>query len=153
MEIAIAKAKHAKTCGMRPFGAIILNPKSNIIGIGVGSETKLRPTRHSEILAIDMACHSNGDLLYGCTLISTHQPCIMCVGAILHSKISHVIFGSWRQDLPGLFRGYTFNYKELLENTTYPPRMRGGFMQVECVALFDDELKTSSGNLWTQNYE
>lgn len=139
MLAAIRLARWAAGRGERPFGCVIVDEYGDIIGAGSGSETATDPTRHSEITAIRMACADRGDLLRGCTLYSTHEPCAMCCGAISHSKVSVVVYGSARNDLPTLFRSRSHEGLSLLADTSHPPLVERA-LAVECVSLFDGEV-------------
>lgn len=139
MTYAIAAAEEALSRGMRPFGNAIVDQFGAIIGTGLGSETTTDPTRHSEMGAIRAACASSSGLLNGCTLYSTHEPCLMCTGAILHAKLSRVVWGSFRQDLPDLFRPLAVGLARW-GDTTRPPEVMGGVLRGQCIALFSEEL-------------
>lgn len=95
MDCALIEAEYARDQGEVPVGAIIV--KDGII-IGRGFNTKERdsdPTAHAEIVAIRNACHTAQDWrLDGSILISTLEPCPMCAGAIIHTRISSVIYGA-----------------------------------------------------------
>lgn len=138
---AILLAKKAEQEGMRPFGCVILGDGRwrGPIALTYGSEHADDPTRHSEILAIRYACNLVGGLLQGGTLYSTHEPCTMCAGAICHSKLKRVVFGSYRHDLPELFRAKQHSSLELFRDTTTPVQVVGGVLRTECIALFDAE--------------
>lgn len=140
MKIAIAAAQVAAGEGERPFGCLIVGPGGGVIGEGRGTGRDNNPTRHSEILAIRSACIVQRGLLEGCTLYSTHEPCTMCCGAIMHAKLSRVVWGSWRADLPELFRQQRYEAIELLQNTSHPPAIVADCLKDECVALFAPEL-------------
>lgn len=142
MECAIRYARIAEAQGMRPFGNIIIGPDGMIIGVGGGSESLTDPTRHSEMRAIRAACYSRKGLLQGCTLYSTHEPCMMCTGAILHAKLSRVVWGSFRQDLPELFRPLSMGLARF-GDTTHPPEVKGGVLRAQCIALFAGELAST----------
>lgn len=138
MKRAIELAVEAKQHGERPFGCVIVDPFGNVLGTGSGSESESDPTRHSEIHAIQEACWTSQGLLEACTLFSTHEPCLMCIGAICHSKLSRVVYGSARSDLPLLFRQRTHGIEQLACDTSRPITLER-LMENECVALFDDE--------------
>lgn len=140
MMMAIAAAKVAEQEGERPFGCVIVGPGGGVIGEGRGTGNDRDPTCHSEIAAIKLACLVRGVPLEGCTLYSTHEPCTMCCGAIMHAKVSRVVFGSWRADLPALFRQQRYEATHLLLNTSHPPRVIADVMKQECVDLFAAEL-------------
>lgn len=139
MEWAISMANKAAQRGWRPFGNVIVDPEGGIIGAGGGSETDVDPTCHSEMVAIRCASLIRGGRLEGCTLYSTHEPCLMCTGAIFHSKVSRVVWGSFRSDLPTLFRPLSIGLARF-GDTTHPPEIKGGVLRKQCIHLFNDEL-------------
>jgi tRNA(adenine34) deaminase len=98
MEIALAAAEKAwREQGDVPVGAVILNPRGEIIATGVNKrELNRDPTAHAEVVAIREAGKVlNNWRLDGCMLIVTLEPCAMCAGAIIQSRISHLVFGAW----------------------------------------------------------
>lgn len=141
MRMAIGLARRAKQEGRAPFGAIVLGPDlsrvRSIWGQGSGSGTLARPLRHSETIAIAEACIFRNGLLDGCTLYSTHEPCAMCCGAIRHSKVSRVVWGSRRRDFPGLFRANRLEAHELLADCGSPPETRACVMLRDCIDLLE----------------
>lgn len=139
MAHAIKLAQQALRVGHRPFGCVITTSDGRLVTSAYGSESLLDPTRHSEMLAIRNACKWAGGLLRGFALYTTHEPCPMCAGAITHSKISTVVFGSYRDDLPSLFRSKR-SARTVLRDTTDPPDVVEGVLRVECIRLFDDEM-------------
>lgn len=144
MRLAIDIARRGAIHGRLPFGSLIVDSRGDTIGVGSGTETPINPIRHSELEAIRMACARQG-LLYGCTLFQTHEPCPMCAGAICHSKLSTVVVGSLRSDLPELFHQRDIKLAKLLRLTSTPPTliMAPESIQRECIALFDDALTTN----------
>lgn len=140
MSIAIIEAGHAAFRGERPFGACVIDPAGNVIGTGGGSETPLDPTRHSELEAIRMACGTRDRKLEGCTIYSTHEPCLMCTGGILHAHLSRVVFGSCREDLSMLFRAYDSQAERRWGWSSHPPEVVGGCLRHRCIKLFEQEV-------------
>lgn len=94
MQQALALAKRARNEGEVPVGAVVVK-NGEIIGSGYNlRENKGMATAHAEILAIEAACEKLGTWrLLGCTLYVTLEPCPMCAGAIVNSRIERVVYG------------------------------------------------------------
>lgn len=136
MYLAIEEAELAAEKKLPPFGCVIYNANGRYIGWAHGTGTDSRPHCHSEISAIAMACRRIGGLLHGCTVYSTHEPCMMCCGAICHAKISRVVWGSDRADFPELFTVHTYGARQLLQNTRCAPEVVTGVLRARCIELF-----------------
>ena len=98
MRAALERAKFgAIASGDVPVGAVILNAKGEIIAMGNNQRELLRdPLAHAEIVAIRGAARAMGSWrLEECTLVVTLEPCAMCAGAIMQSRIPRVVFGAW----------------------------------------------------------
>jgi tRNA(adenine34) deaminase len=95
MREAIAEARKAESAGEVPVGAVVLlNEK--VVGRGHNSPIQLHdPTAHAEIAALRQAARNNMNYrLPGSILIVTIEPCIMCVGALIHARVEEVIYGA-----------------------------------------------------------
>jgi tRNA(adenine34) deaminase len=98
MQIALEQARFSSAAsGDVPVGAVILDPKGRMIGIGSNRRELLNdPVGHAEIVAIKSAARAIGNWrLDGCTLLVTLEPCAMCAGAIQQSRIAKLVFGAW----------------------------------------------------------
>jgi len=95
MELAFREAELAYQAGEVPIGAVIVK-EERPIGRGRNAMESLKdPTAHAEMIAVTAACNSLGDWrLDGCTLYATLEPCPMCAGAILNSRIARVVFAA-----------------------------------------------------------
>jgi tRNA(adenine34) deaminase len=103
MEQAIEEAKKAERKGEVPVGAVITHEKIILARAGNAVIARQNPTTHAEILAIAAAAKKLGNYrLNGCTLYSTVEPCIMCVGAIIHARIERVVYGAVDKKWGGL---------------------------------------------------
>lgn len=140
MREAIKVARRHEEMGDRPFGCVIVDENNQLLAYAGGSEYGHEPTWHSEMEAIRRACARRGGTLEGCTIYSTHEPCPMCAGAINHAKISMVVWGTNRTDLPLLFRSLTVSTFDRLRDTGKPPLARANVMHAECMKLFDLEV-------------
>ena len=96
MSQALALAREAAENGDVPVGCVIADAEGRVIGRGRNRrEERGDATAHAEVEAIREACAALGDWrLEGCTLYVTLEPCPMCTGAIINSRIPTVVFGA-----------------------------------------------------------
>ena len=96
MELALNEAKKAGQIGEVPVGAILVSENGEILSAAHNQTIKLAdPTAHAEILTLRKAAlEINNYRLLKTTLYVTVEPCIMCMGAIVHARISQVVFGA-----------------------------------------------------------
>ena len=95
MREAIAEGKKAAALGEAPIGAVIVQNGALLSRGHNLRETGRNALAHAEIVAIDAACRRLGGWrLPGCTLYVTLEPCPMCAGAIINSRIERVVFGA-----------------------------------------------------------
>ena len=96
MRYALNLAGKAEALGEIPVGAVLVDDSGNIIGEGWNlSIVQSDPTAHAEIIALrDGAKHLQNYRLLNTTLYVTLEPCTMCAGAILHSRIKRLVFGA-----------------------------------------------------------
>ena len=98
MQAALERARFgAVASGDVPVGAVVLNSRGDIIAMGNNQRELLRdPIAHAEMVAIRSAARAMGSWrLEECTLVVTLEPCAMCAGAIMQSRIPRVVFGTW----------------------------------------------------------
>jgi tRNA(adenine34) deaminase len=138
MDEALRLARVALESNDVPVGAVVLSPDGAIVGRG-RNERELTgdPTAHAEVVALRDAAASTGNWnLSDHTLVVTLEPCVMCAGAILNSRISKVVFGAW-DDKAGAAGSVT----DVLRTRTLPGRVGevvGGVRADECSALLTE---------------
>ena len=99
MRIALEHAQVAATQGEVPVGAVVLDETGQVIGVGHNDrEASHNPLGHAEVVALSAAAaHLNSWRLDGCTLVVTLEPCTMCAGAAVQSRIARIVFGAFDQ--------------------------------------------------------
>ncbi|MDO5576648.1 MAG: nucleoside deaminase [Fibrobacter sp.] len=146
MQIAYQEALKAFDDGEVPVGAIIVK-NEKIIGKGYNRVEKLPDaTAHAEIIAISAASsQKNSWRLEDCTLYVTLEPCLMCMGAILQSRIGTIVYGAADKNLGAVDSHY---YNQQIEHSFgYFPQVISGVMGAECAHL----LSTFFRNIRNQN--
>jgi len=95
MDAALAEARRARDAGEVPVGALV-SLDGEIVGRGFNQPISAHdPTAHAEIIALRAAAARVGNYrLTGATLYVTVEPCLMCVGAIVHARIETLVFGA-----------------------------------------------------------
>ena len=132
MKEALAEAKLAAAMGEVPVGAVIVRNGEIVARAHNTRETEKNALHHAEILAIDAACRALGGWrLTDCTLYVTLEPCPMCGGAILNSRIGRVVYGAKDASM-GVF-GSVLNYNAY--PLGYKPQVTHGVLSEESRAL------------------
>lgn len=135
MALAIAEAKKSLISGDVPVGAVIVYDGSVIAKSYNQKEKYKKATYHAEILALNKA---NTKLksyhLDGATIYITKEPCLMCMGAILSSRIKKIVYGASDK---------RFGTKELAKNNKFNHKceITGGVLSDECERLLSDFFK------------
>ena len=96
MRRALDLAREAAAEGDVPVGAVVVH-EGEIVGEGRNTrERDADPTGHAEIVALRSAAEALGRWrLEGCTLVVTLEPCTMCAGAVVASRVDRLVFGAW----------------------------------------------------------
>jgi tRNA(adenine34) deaminase len=95
MEAALDQARRAMAAGEVPIGAVVV-VDDRIVGTGFNQPISANdPTAHAEVVAIRDAAAAIGNYrLSHSNLYVTVEPCLMCVGALIHARVGHVVFGA-----------------------------------------------------------
>jgi len=138
MQVALVEARAAAEAGEVPVGAVIVDNTTGAI-LAMAQNRMRRDgdgTSHAELLALRMAAKQRGDRdLTDCSLVVTLEPCAMCAGAIVLSRIDSLVFGAW-DDKAGMCGsvGDIVRHPRL----NHRPKVRGGVLAEECAALLRD---------------
>ena len=139
MKMALEEAQKASEIGEVPIGAIVV--KDNIV-VGRGynkTETTKDPTAHAEMEAIRMAAKTLGGWrLIGCDLYVTCEPCSMCAGAIVWSRIENLYIGT--MDPKAGACGSVFNIVQE-EKLNHNVNIETGILQEDCSKILKDFFK------------
>ena len=136
MREALVLAREAYDAGEVPVGCVIAGPDGAVIGRGRNRRQESRDaTAHAEIEAIRQACAALGDWrLEGCSLFVTLEPCPMCTGAIINSRVPVVVYGA-REALSGSCGSVIDLF---MERYGHHPSVWGGVLAEDCAALLRD---------------
>lgn len=137
MKRALELAKLAFDEGEVPVGAVVVKKTTGeIVGEGRNRrEGAKNALAHAEIIAIDQACRTLGGWrLPECAIYVTLEPCPMCCGAIINSRIDDVIFGAYDAK-----SGSAVSVQKMFDYPyNYRPEVTGGVMEEECAAILSD---------------
>ena len=135
MRAALRRAETAAKYGEVPVGAVVVCNGKIISGGRNKRETAKCATCHAEIFAIESACRKlSGWRLFMCDLYVTLEPCPMCAGAIINSRIRNVYIGT-RDPKSGSF-GSVVNFNELPYN--HKPELHFGICEERCSGILTD---------------
>jgi tRNA(adenine34) deaminase len=97
MREALEQGRAALATGDVPIGAVVLDPTGAVVGRGRNRrEADADPTAHAEVVALREAAAARGEWrLDGCTLVVTLEPCTMCAGAIVLSRVDRLVFAAY----------------------------------------------------------
>ena len=140
MNEALRLAGKAYREGEIPVGAVIVQ-KNKIIGRGYNQRERLKdPTAHAEILAITAASGTLEDWrLTDCTLYVTKEPCPMCAGAIINSRMRLLVFGAYDEEKGCCGSLYQLCGDRRLDSKT---AVKGGVEEEKCTAILQEFFQT-----------
>ena len=136
MDLALELARKAYDAGEIPVGCVIADASGKVIGRGYNTREETHDaTQHAEMEAIREACRSVGDWrLSGCTLYVTLEPCPMCAGGIINSRIPTVVYGAKDENTGSC--GSVINLFE--ERYGHKPALYGGVRAEQSAELLKD---------------
>ncbi len=130
---ALAAAREARDAGDVPVGAVVVRDGDVVARAGNRTERDTDPMGHAELLALREAARGAGGLrLTDCTLYVTLEPCAMCAGALVLSRIGRVVFGAWDDKA-----GMAGSVGDLLRHPrlNHRPEVQAGILAEECGEL------------------
>ncbi|MDV9173340.1 tRNA adenosine(34) deaminase TadA [Streptomyces sp. W16] len=138
MRLALDEAGQAALGGDVPVGAVVLSPDgTTVLATGHNErEATGDPTAHAEVLAIRRAASHLGEWrLSGCTLVVTLEPCTMCAGALVQSRVDRVVYGA-RDEKAGA-AGSLFDVVRD-RRLNHRPEVIGGVLADECAHVLTE---------------
>ena len=139
MKAALKEAKKAELIDEVPIGCVIVKDDKIICRAHNIRENQQNPLGHAELIAINKASKKlKSWRLDGCELYVTLEPCIMCSGAIIQSRIAKVYFGAY--DPKGGALGSSINVLEA-NNINHHPEVFGGILLEECSSIITNYFK------------
>jgi len=133
MREAIVEARRALDAGEVPVGAIIVID-GRIVGRGFNQPIASRdPTAHAEIVALREAARTTANYrLAGSTLYVTIEPCLMCVGAMVHARVGTLVYGAAEPKSGAIVSAFA---AQELPGLNHRVEVQGGMLDEECRAL------------------
>ena len=139
MHQALLEAKKAAALGEIPVGVVIVRDEQVIARAHNRRELDQDAMAHAEVLCIQQACRVlNSWRLSGCTLYVTLEPCPMCSGAIINSRLDRVVYGA-KDDKAGCAGSVADLFVMPFNHT---PVIRSGILEEECAAVLSEFFET-----------
>ena len=137
MKIAIAEAEKAQKKGEVPIGAVLVAENQDMLATEHNQTITLNdPTAHAEILALRAAAARVGNYrLLNTTLYVTVEPCPMCMGAVIHARVSRLVFGP--RDTKWGAAGSLYNFAQD-HRFNHQPKIVEGICEADCKKLLQD---------------
>ena len=144
MSIALAAARAAAEHGDVPVGAVVLDPAGNSLATGANErELTADPTAHAEIVALRRAAAKLGTWrLDNCTLVVTLEPCAMCAGAAVASRVTRIVYGALDPKAGAIASLFDVVRDRRLNHR---PEVTGGVRAKECGKLLTEFFGKLSG--------
>lgn len=148
MEVAIREAELSLREGNKGFGAVIVRNGAVFAGAHDSEVTESDPTVHAEMKLVRETCMKLGrSELNDCIVVSTHEPCPMCTGAMVWAKVSEIVYGT--SITRSKSQGRTMidlSSEEIVKRSPWQPKIMGGVLEARCSTLYDDATRNSSGS-------
>ncbi len=133
MALALEQARATAAAGEVPVGAVLVDGEGLLASAGNCPITSFDPTAHAEIVALRTAARRLGNYrLPGTTLYVTLEPCLMCMGAILHARVERLVYGATDPKGGAAHSLYQIGSDHRLNHQL---KISGGILAGECAAL------------------
>ena len=145
MRLALAEARKAEATGEVPIGAVVVLD-GLVIGAGFNQPISASdPTAHAEVVAIRAAAARLGNYrLTGSTLYVTVEPCLMCVGAMVHARVQRVVYGA-TEPKAGALVSMTSAHE--LPSLNHRLEVTGGVLEEECREIMQAFFRSRRGGV------
>jgi tRNA(adenine34) deaminase len=144
MRLALAEAERAAAIGEVPIGAVVYRGDAVLAVAHNLRESRADPTAHAEVLALkDAAAQLGTWRLDGCTIAVTLEPCPMCAGALVNSRIARLVYGA-----PDPKMGCVDTLYQLCTDPRFNHRLevQSGVLHDDCVAVLQTFFQARRGN-------
>src|SRR5687767_7889797 len=147
MQLALAEARKADEAGEVPIGAVVVLD-GEVIGAGFNQPISAHdPTAHAEIVALRAAANRVGNYrLTGSILYVTVEPCLMCVGAMVHARVGLVVYGT-TEPKAGAIASMTRAHE--LPALNHRLQVEGGVLEEECREIVQAFFRERRGRVGT----
>ncbi len=143
MKLALEEAERAFQEDEVPVGAVIIKDEKIVARAHNSTESSKDVLAHAELLVIEQARKKCGKWLYDCILYVTLEPCTMCAGAIVLSRINRVVFGAFDEKNGACGSLYNILYDTRLNHN---PELKSGVLAHECGAILRKFFKEKRTN-------
>lgn len=137
MRLALEQARLAAEMGEVPVGAVLVDEKNQLLASGHNQPISSNdPTAHAEIVTLRRAAESIDNYrLVNTTLYVTLEPCVMCVGAMVHARVKRLVYGAVEYKT-----GAIESACRLLDTTRFNHRIEigSGILKEECATILSD---------------
>jgi tRNA(Arg) A34 adenosine deaminase TadA len=159
MKVAIKEAELSLQEGNKGFGAVLVRNGTIFARTHDSEVTESDPTAHAEMKLIREACKELGRSDLGdCVVVSTHEPCPMCTGAMVWARVSEIIYGT--SIAASKKQGRTMidlSCEEIVSRSPWQTKTKGGVLEEQCSKLYDDatrklirQFRTGGSDSWAK---
>lgn len=140
MRLALGEAREAGSINEVPVGAVVVGSDGQILSKAHNlTESTNNPVAHAEIVAIQKACKATGSWrLSGATIYVTLEPCAMCMGAVINSRIKRVVFGATDPKAGAIVSNFGIGLDDTLN---HKPEITRSILEDECSDILKDFFK------------